>query len=378
MARNLASVQKVLEVLPIEGADRIELIKVLGWQCVVKKGAFKPGDMGVYIEIDSIVPDIPVFEFMKERKFRVKTIKLRGQISQGLFMSFNDLGITSTKRLNEGDDLTETLKIIKWEPPEDTGQIYQAKKKSFWWKLIYTLPFLKMFRKRVGAGASFPTHLVPKTDETRLQAFSPDFLETYKDLPISVSIKMDGSSTTFILNKGKFSVASRNVWMIEKNDSNFWRIVEMTGIDRAMKKVFKGRNLCLQGELCGPGIQGNKYKFTELKYFLFGIFDSDRREYFTPQELIDAFTELRVAGSKIEIVPQKVFPTDGVIIRDIGTTVEDWLRFAESKSDYNPDTWNEGIVIRSLDNKPYGVKGMEGGRFSFKVIANPFLLQYNL
>lgn len=377
--RNLASIQKVLSVESIAGADKIELVHVLGWQCVVKKGAFKPGDIGCYIEIDSIVPDKPCFEFMKDRKFRVRTIKLRGALSQGLFMPLSDLGISISEKLKEGADLTDIIGITKWEPPEDTGTVYQNKKpKSLWWKIVYTIPFLKMFRKKCGNGASFPTHLVPKTDETRLQAFSPDFLINYADLPIAVSQKMDGSSTTFILNKGKFSVASRNVWMIEKNDTNFWKVAIETNIAGAMKKLFGKRNICIQGEMCGPGIQGNKYKFDRLHYFMFGAFDSDKRTYFTPQELIDTFNALCLNGATIEIVPQLILPSEHKSIHDIGVKIDDWLRFVETKSNFNPDTWNEGIVIRSLDNKPYGVRGMEGGRFSFKVINNQFLLQYGL
>ena len=371
--RNLASVQKVLEVVPIEGADRIELIKVLGWQCVVRKGLYKPGDLGIYIEIDSIVPDITIFEFMKERKYRVKTIKLRGEISQGLFMSFDEMKLRNTKRLKEGTDLTNYLNIRKYEPEEEV--VYQnKKKKSFWWKLVYAIPFLKCFRKHVGQGASFPTHLVPKTDETRLQAFGSIFLEKYKDLEVSISIKMDGSSVSFILNKGKFSIASRNVWFIEKKDNNFCKLAEKTNIAQAMKKVFGKRNIVLQGEMCGPGIQGNKYNFDSLRFFLFGAFDSDKRQYFTPLELHTIYTDLIDNGAIIDEV--KNF--GNFKISDIGLTIEEWLKFASSKSEFNQDTWNEGIVIRSLDNKPYGVRGMEGGRFSFKVVSNDFLLQYGL
>jgi hypothetical protein len=371
--RNLASVQKVLEVIPIENADRIELIKVLGWQCIVKKGIYKPGDLGIYIEIDSIVPDIPVFNFMKERKFRVKTIRLRGQISQGLFMSFDEMKLKNTKKLKEGTDLTNYLNIKKYEPEEEI--IYKPKEKTLWWKLVYTIPFLKMFRKRVGQGASFPTHLVPKTDETRLQSFDSGFLEKYKDIDISVSIKMDGSSVTFILNKGKFSVASRNVWFIEKANNNFWKIVEETNIDKAMKKVFGKRNIVLQGELCGPGIQGNKYNFDTLRFFLFGAFDSDKKEYFTPKDLKDIYFLLKEYEANIDMCE---IIDEYIKIEDVGLNINNWLELAESKSIFNEKTWNEGIVIRSSDNKPYGVKGMEGGRFSFKVVSNSFLLQYNL
>lgn len=374
--RKLASIQKVLEVMPIQNADKVELIKILGWQCVVHKGQFKPGDLGCYIEIDSIVPDIPCFEFMKDRKFRVKTIKMRSVLSQGLFMSLEDLGLP--KKCKEGDDVTNKLGITKWEPPEDTGSIYQNKKqKSLWWKMVYTLPFLKIFRKKCGSGASFPPYC-PKTDETRLQEFGTDFLEKYKDLQISISTKMDGSSTTFVWNKGKFSVASRNVWMIEKNDSNFWKIVDLSRIDKAVKQVFGKRNVCLQGELCGPGIQDNKYKFEDLHFFLFGIYDTDKREYFTPVELNETFFNLVFANANIDIVPQLITTSMNKTIKDIGLTIDDWLKYADSKSIFNSGTWDEGIVVRSIDNKPYGIKGMEGGRFSFKVISNKFLLQYNL
>lgn len=377
MARMLASVQKIIGIEPIDGADRIELAKVLGWQVVVKKGEFNAGDLCCYIEIDSILPEKPCFEFMKERKYRVRTIRLRKVLSQGLLMPLDELELKG--KFKQGDDLTDKIGITKWEPPEDTGTVYQNKKpKSFWWKLVYTLPFLKMFRKKCGKGASFPSHLVPKTDETRLQAFEQGFLEKYKDIEISVTTKMDGSSTTFILNKGKFSVASRNVWMIEKNDSNFWKIAEQTNIAKAMKQVFGNRNICLQGELCGPAIQDNKYKFTGLRYFLFGAFDTDKREYFTPKELSDTYIKLLAAGATIEHVPVIISPDEHKKISDIGLNVEDWLKLSESKSIFNPETWNEGIVVRSLDNKPYGVRGMEGGRFSFKSIAPSFLLQWNL
>jgi hypothetical protein len=198
----LASVQKVLEIVPIEGADRIELIKILGWQCVVKKGAFSVGNTGVYFEIDSIVPPLPAFEFMKDRKYRVRTIRLKGAISQGLFMSFADLGL---KDYPVGKDLTDTIGVKKYDPEDAADKtVYQKKPKGIWWKLVYTLPFLKPFRKKCGEGASFPTHLVSKTDETRLQSFRPGFLDTYKDLPIAISQKMDGSSTTFVWNKVNF------------------------------------------------------------------------------------------------------------------------------------------------------------------------------
>jgi hypothetical protein len=380
MGRMLASVQRCIGIHPIQGADKIEVAQVLGWECVVKKGTFKVGDLGVYFEIDSILPPITPFEFMRERKFRVKTVKLRGQVSQGLFMSFDDLGI---KKCAEGYDLTYALGVEKWEPEEKEST--PPPKKGLWWKLVYTLPFLKMFRKKVGTGTAFPTHLVPKTDEPRLQTFGEGFLDTYKDLMISITQKMDGSSCTFILNKGKFSVASRNVWFLERKDNDFWRVAEQTNLIPAMKNFFKGSDVCIQGEVCGPGIQGNKYGFKELHFFLFGAYDSKDREYVTPAVLKYIHQQLLSNGATIDIVDELMNVTsfsDEIIkyqcIRDIGLTVDDWVKFATTKSTYNPKSYNEGIVVRSIDNMPYGIKGMTGKRFSFKIISPEFLLQYGL
>lgn len=373
MSRMLASVQKVVSLSPIPGADKIEVARILGWDVVVKKGQFKVGDCGVYIEIDSIVPPTAPFEFLKERKYRVRTIKLRGQVSQGLFMPFDELGV---RHYTEGRDLTALLGIEKYEPdPDNEQKMYKSKPKNWWWKLVYTLPFLAMFRKKVGEGSKFPTHLVPKTDETRLQAFGPEFFETYKDVRVSASIKMDGSSCTFIWNKGKFSVASRNVWFVEKKDNNFWKVADQTNIAKAMKAVFGKRNICLQGEMCGPSIQGNKYKFDRLHFFLFGAFDSDKKVYFTPGELVFTYLTLVDHGADMDIVDEVLHDKPlGKVAKD----VDGWMNLATSHSRFNPKSWNEGIVIRSIDNKPHGVRGMEGGRFSFKVVSNEYLLQYNL
>lgn len=375
MARNLASIQKVITLTPIPNADKIEVATILGWNCVVKKGEFNVGDWGVYFEIDSIVPSIPVFEFMKERKYRVRTIKLRGAVSQGLFLPLSSF--PEIKKPKEGQDVTELLKVEKWEPPEDGPMFTAPKPKSWFWKLVYTLPFLKFLRKKVGEGVAFPTHLVPKTDETRLQAFGPEFIEKYKDLDVVITQKMDGSSCSFIWNKGKFSVASRNVWFLGHKENNFWKIADLCDIKKAMKAVFGKRNIVIQGEMCGPGIQDNKYNFKELQFFVFGMYDSDIQEYFTPLEMTTYWNKLAQYNNSEYFHIVANLKTD-VPISSIGTKIEDWVSFATTKSLFNPNSWNEGIVIRSMDNKPYGVNKMEGKRFSFKVINPEFLLQYNL
>lgn len=377
MGRNLASVQKVISLTPIPGADKIELARVLGWDCVVKKGEFKEGELGVYFEIDSIVPNTEVFKFLEDRKFRVKTRRFRGQISQGLLLPISAFDFPCM--VFEGSDVTDFIGVTKWEPEAESVQFMSPKKKSLWCKLVYTVPFLKIFRKKVGEGTGFPTHLVPKTDETRLQAFPPDFLKQYERMPVSITQKMDGSSVTFILNKNKFSVASRNVWMIEKQTNNFWKMAEDTNVAYAMKKLKKKYgNFAIQGEMCGPGVQGNKYRFDHLVFFLFGAYSIDKQEYFTPAELSGLYSDMKHFCTPQYFTMVDILSRDGLTIGDIGTTVEDWVKYATTRSIFTKSTWNEGIVIRSMDNRPYGVKNMNGKRFSFKVINPEFLLQYDL
>ena len=121
--RKLASIQRVIDIQPIEGADAIEVASVLGWKCVVKKSEFQPGDQGCFIEIDAQLPDIPVFEFMRPRKFRVRTVRLRGQLSQGLFMPLPLFPQLDGIVLTEGDDVTGLLGITKYDPPGQHGGI---------------------------------------------------------------------------------------------------------------------------------------------------------------------------------------------------------------------------------------------------------------
>ena len=376
MDRNLASVQKIITLSPIEGADRIEVARVLGWDCVVKKGDFKEGDLGVYVEVDSIVPDRPVFEFMKERKYRVKTVKLRGQISSGLFLPITFF--PEIHKPKEGVDVTKVLGITKYDPPElgySPNKSSSSKKKPWWFYIVVRIPFIRnLVLRKVGDGNAFPSHLVPKTDETRLQAFPADFLETYKDLKVSVSQKMDGTSCTIIWHKGKVSVASRNVWFPTYHSNVYWNFVKDVPFKDFMKK---GGDFAIQGELCGPGIQGNKYKLDEVHLFIFGVYDINTKEYLTPEQLKKYVGYLFLLGLGRKIHPVETLYRD-VTIGSIGTTVEDWIKLATTKSKFNPDSWNEGIVIRSMDNKPYGVRGMNGRRFSLKIINPEFLLQYGL
>ena len=192
MGRKLASVQIVKDVTPIEGADRIELVHVLGWQCVAKKGEFKVGDKCVYFEIDSFLPVREEFEFLRSSSyktnellgegFRIKTQKMRGQISQGLCLPVSAL-LDAPEKFPEGCDVTELLGVKKWEMPEmaTTGGT-----------TVGRLPYD-----------------VPHTDETRVQA-EPDLILEFAGLEYYISTKMDGSSHSVSLDEFGFHVTGHN------------------------------------------------------------------------------------------------------------------------------------------------------------------------
>lgn len=167
--RNLASIQKIGNLEPIQNADAIEKATVLGWQLVVKKDEFKIGDLCVYCEIDSILPEKPEFEFLKDRKYRIKTIKLRGQISQGICFPLSVLPVKT--KITEGLDVTEILGIKKWEPYQEeqrcakqTGKIMYPKWMPQWiQRIVHNFKFVRDYYRQNSGQKSFPS-LIPKTD----------------------------------------------------------------------------------------------------------------------------------------------------------------------------------------------------------------------
>lgn len=212
--RKLAHIEQIAWLRPIEGADKIELAGILGWQCIVKKNEFKVGDLAIYVEIDSIMPaDNPDFAFLESKHYKIKTMKMRGVISQGIIFPLSILH--DGKAYVLGDDITDVLKIkqIEDEVPKQqvkdpTAAIKQRHKKLFKNKVFLWFMKFKWFRKTVykllapkKKPKNFPDWIV-KTDETRLQNM-PFVIDTYKDKPMVVTEKIDGTSTSFGLRKEK-------------------------------------------------------------------------------------------------------------------------------------------------------------------------------
>ena len=262
--RKLASIQKVWKIEPIEGADKIELAHVLGWQCVVNKGSIKEMDDAVYFEVDSFLPVREEFEFLRPSSykksdlmgegFRLRTMKFRGQLSQGLLLPKNALP-EIPDNVKVGDDVTETLGVKKWEIEEfaTTGG-----------NVIGTLP-----------------DGVPHTDETRVQS-EPRLIDEFKWLEYYISTKMDGSSHSVSMDENGFHVTGHNYEYKDDDSSAFYRFVKRKGfmekIERYMKNVAVNCNrITIQGEFCGPGIQGNRLKLQRPEWYVFTvIIDGER------------------------------------------------------------------------------------------------------
>jgi RNA ligase (TIGR02306 family) len=327
--RKLATIQKIKSLELIANADSIEKATVLGWQLVVKKGEFSVGELCVYCEIDSVFPDLEPFAFLKPRGMRIRTVRLRGQISQGICFPLSIL--PENYPVEEGADVTDVLGIQKYEPilPASLSGLVKGVFPSF----------------------------IPKTDETRVQVLQ-ELLNKYEGEPCYVAEKLDGSSVTYFLKDGEFSVCSRNLELLETADNTFWTVARKLDIENKLRRL--GGNYALQGELIGPGIQGNKYQLKAQTVYFFNVFDIDRYAYLDYPQFVELIRQLA-----LEPVP--VVDEAFLLKADIPSLVE----MAGGRSVFNPAVWREGVVIRPLAEKNDLL-----GRVSFKAINPEFLLKY--
>ena len=341
--RKLATVRRISDIQPIEGADAIELAIIDGWKVVVAKNVgHQVGNLVVYCEIDSFLPLEPEFEFLRKNSykkmgdqegFRLKTIKLRGQVSQGLIIPLRDayaIYKRNTPNLNmgwfEGLEVTDMLGIIKYEPP---------------------IP-AELAGKVKGLFPSF----IRKTDEERIQNLASTYDHLKRTHKYYVTEKLDGSSATFYLKEGEFGVCSRNLELLETEGNTFWKVTKEMNIKQELTNL--GRNLCIQGELIGEGIQGNPYKIKGHTVKFFNAFDIDKQEYLGMKEFIDLMNK----DLNLPMVP--ILDLDFILPE----TIEELIDYADDLSILNESFNREGVVIRSWDRT-----------VSFKVISNKFLLK---
>jgi RNA ligase (TIGR02306 family) len=351
--RKLATVQRISELRPIEGADKIEVAKVLGWYVVVQKGLHKVGDIVVYIEIDSILPATPQFEWMGKHQYRVRTIRLRGQISQGIILPLFDLGdvhplppdprtgferkliIAKDKDLRieyEGQELTEWLGITKYERP---------------------IPI-----ELSGEALGYMPTCIAKTDETRVQNLQ-SVLTRQKGLQCYITEKLEGASTTIYHLDGHVGVCGREVEFKEDDRNRMWAFVKEH--DLKNKLIALGKNIALQGEIIGEGVQGNVYGMKGHTIRFFNVFDINEYRYYDFEEMLKIFNTLGVQS--VPIIDVGIELTDNI---------DDLVELSKDVSMYNSKVQREGIVIRPMKERI----DYEIGRISFKVI-NPIYLINN-
>ena len=344
MDRKLATFRKIKEILPIEGADNICIAKIDGWQCVVKRGEHIAGNFVIYCEVDSFLPIRPEFEFLRKscykkmqdgtEGFRIRTIKLKNALSQGIAFPTSLYSMFSKTHEELGDeiigmDISDELGIVKYEPPipaELSGVVKGI----------------------------FPS-FIPKTDEERVQNL-PWIFEQSNGKIFYVTEKLDGTSFTAFLNDGVFGVCGRNYEYEESITNTYWRVARELKIEEKLKKLNK--NIAIQGELIGEGIQGNPYKIKGHTIKFFSAYDILERKYFNSNELITLLRELEL--DMVPVVALEFFLED---------TMEWLLKYANGQSALNPNQLREGLVFRSIIND------IPTGHLSFKVISNEYILR---
>lgn len=328
--RKLATIRTIGDINPIFGADSIEVATIDGWKVVVGKNQFRVGDFCVYIEIDSVLPEKPEYEFLRKKcfidkhgfkGFRLKTARLLGQLSQGLAIPF-DRSIGAVGYI--GEDVTEMLGIVKYDPPipaEISGEVS-------------------------GAYPSF----IPKTDQERIQNF-PDKLKNWSQDGVcwEVTEKLDGTSMTIYNNDGHIGVCGRN-WEFKYNKNHtMWKIA-----DSIKDELIKMGNIAIQGELIGPGIQSNHYKLHKPEFFVFNIYDIQSGGFCDSFPRRDMVNQLGL--NNVPVIEEVFDITDH--------TVDSLLEKADGKSVLNPLADREGLVFKCVDDPEK----------QFKAISNNFLL----
>lgn len=408
--RTLATIRKVSKLESIENADRIEVcnLEKLGWKVIVKKNEVKVGDKVVFFEIDSALPvNDERYEFLRDSSykrwmaknkvlkecFRLKTRKLRGVVSQGLVLPIHMFDELKDK--NIGDDVTEILHIEHYDELNDIYGKCNASGGG---------------HTSIGnAKGNFPT-FCHKSDQTRIQNLM-NLFEDCKDIKFTAEAKYDGSSCTVYMvdktyDQDQFGVCSRNFnlkrpnttkWQFVKEcifypsypnnaikrffdrtkrvfralksnyksctHSDYWNVVNNIGLEDNMREYFKvyKRSLAIQGEMVGPGVNGNRDKYNEHHLFVFDIYDVDNQKYLDAKERHEIIIEMNRLGSGI-IEEVDTIKDEWFVFRDL-TNLEEMLKFVDRKTLRNHPL--EGVVFKSIGCNPY---------FSFKCINNNYLL----
>lgn len=363
--RKLTSIRKIDKIVPHKNADLLEVAIVGGWPCVVRKGEFAEGQVVVFCEVDTLLPPHEAYDFLAKGCghtepdgsvwYRLKTVRLRGQLSQGILLP---------------------LSVLKDFAPEDPAPCDPVLGGPNWITLLFDLEcyeqdghdlddwigvslneFLgvRKYEKPLApnlsgtAKGTFP-FFISKTDEERIQNLDTD---EFAGLRFHRSEKLDGSSCTVYCHNGQVGVCSRNLELVENPDNTFWKVARESGAIDAVQMTTT-RSLAIQGEVVGPGIQGNPYKLAKHEFFAFNLFDITSGTYVRKDQFLDFCRAHNI--QTVPILEDDFCPED----------IQEILADAEGCSQLNTEVEREGVVW---------VNDKHGVRFSFKAISNKFLLK---
>jgi RNA ligase (TIGR02306 family) len=355
--RKLASIRRITNLLPIDGADAIETAVIDGWQTVVKKGEYTAGDLVVFLEIDSWVPNsLAPFLTHKDKQPRVyegvpgerlRTVKLRGQISQGLVLPLSVIPEPDVHSIVEGDDVTTLLGVLKWEPAVSVTMGGQAR-------------------------GNFPS-FIPKTDQERVQNIRQEVLdEWFSKYTWELSEKLYGCSATYYIDADdKFHACSRNIDLTDSEDNLWWNVARKYEIEdtlRLFKKIAAEQNgdeniiVAIQGEIVGPGVNGNMYKFEEHEFFAFDLFVPTATPQYCPKDVLrEMIVELQSKNLvKFNYVPSTYIKANQPVAKEILLKGAD-----EGFSHFGDGILREGFVFCAIEDPSV----------SFKVVSNAWLLK---
>lgn len=360
--RKLASIVEIASCDPIPETERLSVatMKGKGWRVVTGRDEFAPGDRAVYFEIDSYLPpDDERYAFLRERclkRFvskgggvlregvRIKTAKLRGVISQGLLMPIAKF--PEADGMEVGADLTALLKVDHYDEVKEMLQPAMGN---------------PLNSEAMGDFPSF----IPKSDEERLQGLA-EYFTTMKGRRFEVTAKDDGTSATVFFSPtideaDPFGVCSRNLRLKRPpadSPSAFWQVVAKYDLEAKLKKSFEEtkRELALQGELVGPGINADRDRYTDFEFHVFRIWDVKEQRFLDPRE--------RRAFCKERDIPHVAVLHEDFPFFDELPTMEDALQFAEGKTLRGNE--REGVVMKASD-------GIDDTHF--KVVSNRYLLK---
>jgi len=403
-SRKAAYIATISKIEDIEGKDRIKYISLedLGWQ-VIGSAELQVGQKVIYIEYDTIISEENQWaEFLRKRcyspkykGYKISAMKMAGKISYGLVLTPIEAGIVTYNGMENGHDLSKELKVfpiddaVEYETQPLNNNQKMTKFQRFVKKYFYLI--WKLFYYRKPESGSFPTDGAIKTDETRIQTLTYLFKPEYKGMPVYVTEKLDGSSATYIYNKDKFIISSRNVKQYSQpivkslkevtkgNTSSIGRnsvFTEMACIYNipyyltSFAETLGVKELTIQGELCGPQIQKNKLGLNTNSVFIFNLFDPKERRYYS-WAYIEEFCKM----SAIPSVPLKEYTT---FTWENIPEIEKYVQEDFEGSLYPKGSPREGLVFRRYNPKemylPIAEKE-QNGCFSFKVINPEFILK---